>query len=194
MGVWWVLWTYFSFSSLPEGSYLAKRSSYPSDPSWPSFLVAIIWVSGWNLWTEFLISCSHISLLILCVMKAEILFQDGGGRGGSEVVKGHGKRTYLHTDVILCSLTYLRKFGFLSQSNPVRKQRISLLPASKELYWATVNKKQLNLLKVCEIRSNLFGDLEKTSKQKSWVIDCCISTALNLKWNQPGLGPKGQSS
>lgn len=69
-----------------------------------------------------------------------------------------------------------------------------LFLASKELYWATVNKEQLNLLKVCKIRSNLFGDSKKTSKQKSWVIDCCISVALNLKWNQPRLGPKGQET
>jgi hypothetical protein len=81
---------------------------------------------------------------------------------------------------------------FQLPGNPTCKGRFCLLLASKELYWATVNKKQLNLLKVCKIRSNLFGDLKKTSKQKSWAIDRYISVALNLKWNQLRLGPKGQ--
>lgn len=88
-------------------------------------------------------------------------------------------------------LTHLRNSSVSAPRNPTCKGRFCLLLASKELYRATVNKKQLNLLKVCKIRSNLFGDLKKTSKQKSWVIDCYISVALNLKWNQPRLGPKG---
>lgn len=140
---------------------------------------------------KFLISYSHFSLWILWVRRRN-LSSGTVVEGVWWAMNGHGKQVCLHADVILGSSAHLRNSSFLFQSNPVCRWRISLLPVSKELYWATVNKKQLNLLKVWEIRSNLYGDLEKTSKQKSWVIDCCISAALNLKWNQPGLGPKGQ--
>lgn len=115
--------------------------------------------------------------------QTEILLQDSGGKGGCTGVKSRGKPVHPHKGTTLSSSAHPKNPAF-SLKEPRMLRRIPLLLASKKLYWVTVNKKQLNLLKVCEIRSNLFGDLEKTSKQKSWVIDCCISAPLNLKWNQ----------
>lgn len=61
-----------------------------------------------------LILCPHVSLLVLWVRRAGILFPDDGGRGGGRVAKGPGKWTHLHADVILCSSAYLKNFGLTS--------------------------------------------------------------------------------
>lgn len=148
---WWVLSLYSASSLSLEGSFLAKRSCFPLDPSQSSrrLWVAIIWVSGWSAGTECAGSWIHVHVC-LCgswVMRAEVPFQDGGWTHGSGVAKGPGKPTRLHTDVLLCSSAHLRNSSFLSQSNPVCREGISLLPASKELYWTTANKKTIKFAK-----------------------------------------------